>query len=155
HRRRHVADPEEHHRRARARPAEGAPARVIDFGLSEEQEALARAACEFLARECLPAPVRETAKTADGIPRELFRPMAELGWMRLLVPEADGGLGLGALELALVCEELGRVAAPGPFVPTQLVIAALVRAGSAGQRRTWLPALLDGERFAAVAYLED
>jgi alkylation response protein AidB-like acyl-CoA dehydrogenase len=127
---------------------------VIDFGLSEEQEALARAAREFLARECPPALVRETAKTADGIPRELFQRMAELGWMRLLVPEADGGLGLGALELALVCEELGRAAAPGPFVPTQLVIAALVRAGSARQRRTWLPALRDGDRFAALAYLE-
>ena len=51
--------------------------------------------------------------------------------MGLAVPEKDGGLGLGTLDLALVLEEMGRVAAPGPFLPTQLVIAALLRAGTA------------------------
>ena len=128
---------------------------MIDFGLSEDQEALARAAREFLARECPPALVRETARTPDGVPRGLHAKMAELGWMGLIVPEADGGLGLGTLELALVCEELGRVAAPGPFLPTQLVTAALVAAGTKAQRREWLPRLVSGERFAALAYLEE
>jgi alkylation response protein AidB-like acyl-CoA dehydrogenase len=128
---------------------------MMDFGLSDDQEALQRAAREFLARECPPALVRETAKTADGVPRALYAKMAELGWMGLVVPETDGGLGLGTLELALVCEELGRAAAPGPFLGTQLVIAAVLRAGSKAQRRRWLPALLAGERFGALAYLEE
>jgi alkylation response protein AidB-like acyl-CoA dehydrogenase len=128
---------------------------MIDFGLSEDQDALQRAAHDFLARECPPALVRETAKTPDGVPRALDQKMAELGWTGLVVPEAEGGLGLGTLELALVCEELGRVAAPGPFIPTQLVIAALLRAGSAAQRRRWLPGLVSGERVAAFAYLEE
>ena len=70
---------------------------MMDFALSDEQEALARAAREFLARECPPALVRETARSADGIPRALSAKMAELGWMGLAVPEADGGLGLGTL----------------------------------------------------------
>jgi alkylation response protein AidB-like acyl-CoA dehydrogenase len=128
---------------------------VIDFGLSVDQEALARAAREFLARECPPALVRETAKSADGVPRALYAKMAELGWMGLVVPEAQGGLGLGTLELALVLEELGRVAAPGPFLGTQLVIAALLRAGSAAQRKRWLPPLTAGEAHGALAYLEE
>jgi alkylation response protein AidB-like acyl-CoA dehydrogenase len=128
---------------------------MMDFGLSDDQEALQRAAREFLVRECPPALVRETAKTADGVPRALYAKMAELGWMGLVAPETDGGLGLGTLELALVCEELGRAAAPGPFLGTQLVIAALLRAGSKAQRRRWLPALLAGERFGALAYLEE
>src|SRR5262245_27237862 len=81
--------------------------------------------------------------------------MAELGWMGLVVPEAEGGLGLGTLELALVCEELGRVAAPGPFLPTQLVIAALLGAGSKAQRARWLPPLVSGESVGALAYLEE
>ena len=127
---------------------------MIDFGLSEDQEALQRAAREFLARECPPALVRDTAKDGDGVPRTLYAKMAELGWMGLVVPEADGGLGLGTLELALVCEELGRAVAPGPFLSTQLVIAALLRAGSAAQRRRWLPGLVGGERLATLAYLE-
>jgi alkylation response protein AidB-like acyl-CoA dehydrogenase len=128
---------------------------LIDFGLSEDQDALQRAAREFLARECPPALVRETARTPDGVPRALHTKMAELGWMGLVVPEAEGGLGLGTLELALVCEELGRVAAPGPFLPTQLVTAALLRAGSKAQRRQWLPRLVSGESLAALAYLEE
>jgi alkylation response protein AidB-like acyl-CoA dehydrogenase len=128
---------------------------MIDFGLSEDQEALARAAREFLARECPPALVRETAKLPDGLPAGLYARMAELGWMGLVVPEAEGGLGLGTLELALVMEELGRVVAPGPFLGTQLVIAALLRAGSAAQRQAWLPRLVAGEVHGALAYLEE
>src|SRR5215470_8036371 len=81
--------------------------------------------------------------------------MAELGWMGLVVPEAEGGLGLGVLELALVLEELGRVAAPGPFLGSQLVTAALLRAGTRIQRGTWLPRLITGEAFGALAYLEE
>ena len=128
---------------------------MIDFGLSEDQEALQRAAREFLAAECPPALVRDTAKQPNGVPRGLYAKMAELGWMGLVVPEAQGGLGLGTLELAVVLEELGRVAAPGPFLSTQLVIAALVRAGSADQRRAWLPGLVAGRAFASLAYLEE
>jgi len=128
---------------------------MIDFGLSEEQEALQRSAREFLVRECPPALVRETAKADDGVPRALYRQMAELGWMGLLVPEKQGGLGLAALDLALVLEELGRVAAPGPFLPTQLVIAGLLRAGSSAQRAAWLPRLVAGEAFATVAHVEE
>jgi len=128
---------------------------MIDFGLSEEQEALQRSAREFLARECPPALVRDTAKSDDGVPRDLYRKMAELGWMGLIVPEKDGGLGLGALDLALVLEEMGRVAAPGPFLATQLVICGLLRAGTAAQRKEWLPRLLAGEAFATLAHLEE
>lgn len=128
---------------------------MIDFGLSEEQEALQRSAREFLARECPPALVRETAKSGDGVPRDLYRQMAELGWMGLLVPEKQGGLGLGALDLALVLEELGRVVAPGPFLSTQLVVAGLLRAATASQRAAWLPRLVAGEAFATLAHVEE
>jgi alkylation response protein AidB-like acyl-CoA dehydrogenase len=127
---------------------------MIDFGLSEDQEALQRSAREVLAKECPPALVRETAKTADGVPAALYAKMAELGWTGLVVPEAHGGLGLGTLELALVLEELGRVVAPGPFLGTQLVTAAIVRGGTAAAKKTWLPRLVAGEALGALAYLE-
>src|SRR5262249_58532479 len=81
---------------------------MIDFGLSEEQEALQRSAREFLARECPPALVRDTAKSDDGVPHDLYRKMAELGWMGLIVPEKDGGLGLCPTGLARVLDENGR-----------------------------------------------
>jgi alkylation response protein AidB-like acyl-CoA dehydrogenase len=128
---------------------------MIDFALAPEQEALQQSAREFLAKECPPLLVRDCMPVADGVPRGLYRELAALGWMGVLVPEAQGGLGLGAIELAALCEELGRVAAPGPFLSTQLAIAALLRGGTAAQKRTWLPRLMAGEAFGALAYHEE
>jgi alkylation response protein AidB-like acyl-CoA dehydrogenase len=99
--------------------------------------------------------VRDCVSIEDGLPRGFYREMAALGWMGVLVPEASGGLGLGAIELAALCEELGRVAAPGPFLSTQLVIAALLRGGTAAQKHAWLPRLVAGEAFGALAYHEE
>jgi alkylation response protein AidB-like acyl-CoA dehydrogenase len=128
---------------------------MIDFGLTEDQEALQRSARQFLAAECTPALVRDNAANGDGVPRTLYKKMAELGWMGLLVPEKDGGLGLSTMDLALVLEEMGRAAAPGPFLATQLVIAGLLRAGTAAQRAAWLPRLMAADAFGTLAFAED
>ncbi|HXJ36816.1 MAG TPA: acyl-CoA dehydrogenase family protein [Candidatus Eisenbacteria bacterium] len=127
---------------------------MIDFGLSEDQEALQRAAREFLAAECPPALARANAVDGDGIPRALYKKMAELGWMGLAVPEKLGGLGLATLDLVLVLEEIGRAVVPGPFLPTQLVIAALLKAGTAEQRAHWLPRFLAADAFGTFALAE-
>jgi alkylation response protein AidB-like acyl-CoA dehydrogenase len=127
---------------------------MMDFGLSDDQEALQRAARELLAAECPPALVRDTARSDDGVPRALYATLAAQGWLGILVPEALGGAGLGTLELALLCEELGRVVAPGPFLATQLVVAALLRGGTAAQKKRWLPRLAAGEVFGTLAHLE-
>ena len=128
---------------------------MIDFALSSEQESLQQSARDFLAKECPPLLIRDCVPLEDGVPRGLYREMGALGWMGVLVPEARGGLGLGALELAALCEELGRVAAPGPFLSTQLVIAALLKGGAPGLQRAWLPRLMAGEAFGALAYADD
>jgi len=128
---------------------------MIDFGLAPEQDALQQSARQFLAKECPPLLIRDCVPVDDGVPRGLYREMAGLGWMGVLVPEALGGLGLGPIELAALCEELGRVAAPGPFLSTQLVIAALLRGGTPALKRAWLPKLLAGEAFGALAYHEE
>jgi alkylation response protein AidB-like acyl-CoA dehydrogenase len=127
---------------------------MIDFGLSEDQEALQRAAREFLAAECPPALVRENAAGGDGIPRALYKKMAELGWIGLVVPEAMGGLGLSTIDLALVVEEIGRAIVPGPFLPTQLVIAALLDAGTEEHRAAWFPRFLAADAFGTLASAE-
>jgi alkylation response protein AidB-like acyl-CoA dehydrogenase len=127
---------------------------MIDFGLSEEQESLARNAREKLASACSPAVVRAAMASADGLPAPLYAQMGELGWMALAVPEKMGGVGLGTLELCLLFEELGRAAAPGPFLATQLVIHALVEAGTSAQRSRLLPSLMAGTSFATLASRE-
>jgi acyl-CoA dehydrogenase len=68
----------------------------------------------------------------------------------VVAPEKYDGLELGAVELALVCEQLGRAVAPVPLVETLLATWCLVTHGSDEQRDRWLPGLVSGEKIAAV-----
>jgi alkylation response protein AidB-like acyl-CoA dehydrogenase len=127
----------------------------MDFGLNEDQELLQRAAAEFLAAECPPSLVREVGRDDEGFPRGLYRRMAELGWMGLIVPEAYGGAGLSLLELALLAEQLGRAVVPGPFFSSAvLATLAIVHGGTRGQKKRWLPPLAAGEAVGALAWCE-
>ncbi|MHA6780905.1 acyl-CoA dehydrogenase [Pseudonocardia saturnea] len=80
----------------------------------------------------------------------IWKELAGLGWLGLHVPEEHGGEGAGLPELAVVLEELGRVVAPGPFLPTVLASAVLVEAGPPELRAALLPSLADGSRIGAV-----
>jgi alkylation response protein AidB-like acyl-CoA dehydrogenase len=80
--------------------------------------------------------------------------MAGLGWLGLALPEAHGGSGLGLVETAIVLEELGRAAWPGPYLETLAVAWALEVAGGAAQQARWLPAIAAGEARATVALLD-
>ena len=127
----------------------------MDFGLSEEQELLQRSAREFLAQECPPTFVREMLKDKEGFSRELHRKMAALGWTSLLVPEAQGGLGLGMLDMVVLLEEMGRAVVPGPFLfSSVLATLALVQWGTPEQKKSWLPRLASGEAVGTLAFLE-
>jgi alkylation response protein AidB-like acyl-CoA dehydrogenase len=127
----------------------------MDFGLSEEQEMLQRAAREFLTQECPPTFVRELLKDKEGFSRELHRKMAEQGWTGLLIPEAYGGLGLSMLDMALLLEEMGRAAVPGPFLfSAVLFTVAFLQGGTTAQKKTWLARLVSGEAVGTLAFLE-
>lgn len=128
----------------------------MDFGLSEEQEMLQRAAREFLTQECPPTFVRTLYTEPDGFSRELHRKMAEQGWTGLLIPETHGGLGLSMLDMALLLEEMGRAVVPGPFMFSSVLVAlALVQGGSSAQKKMWLPRIASGEAIGTLALLEE
>jgi alkylation response protein AidB-like acyl-CoA dehydrogenase len=84
----------------------------------------------------------------------MWKEMAQLGWLGLAVPEEHGGSGLGMVESALLLEELGRAAYPGPYWPTMLAAAAIGEAGSDDQKKRWLGAIAAGDARAAVALLD-
>ena len=93
--------------------------------------------------------MRSLESEPAGFAADYWRRGAELGWTSMLVPEADGGGSLsehGLLDLVLVAEEMGRLVAPGPLVPVNVVAGALARSGTAEQRAEVLPGLLSGER---------
>jgi alkylation response protein AidB-like acyl-CoA dehydrogenase len=129
----------------------------MNFGLSNEQELLQRSARELLAKECPPAMVRDAAAApaTDAYPRALYKKLAALGWFAVFVPETHGGSGGSMLDAALLCEEAGRAALPGPFLSIAVLAPlALARGGSAAQKKAWLERLTTGDAIGAVAIVE-
>jgi len=129
----------------------------MDFGLSEEQQQLKSGAREFLRNECSTAAVvRKAMADPEGMPRELYRKMAELGWTGLMIPEQFGGSGLGMLDMAILLAEGGYAAMPGPFLfSSTLAAGALKLGGSEDLKRRWLPALADGSAIGTLAIVEE
>ena len=121
----------------------------MDFGLSDDQREIQRTARELLASRATPDRVREHAEAARS-DDALWRELGELGWPGIAVAEEHGGQGLGAVALAILCEELGRSIAPVPFLPSVLAATLIEHAGSDEQRTRWLPGLASGELRGAV-----
>jgi alkylation response protein AidB-like acyl-CoA dehydrogenase len=126
----------------------------MDFGLSEDQREIQRTARELLAERARPERVREHAE-ARRSDAALWRELSELGWPGIAIAERHGGQGLGAVELAILCEELGRTLAPVPFLPTVLAAILIEHAGSQEQCERWLGALARGEARGAVGTIAD
>ena len=127
----------------------------MDFGLSEEQELLQETVRGFLSHECPVTKLRETFDGNTGHDAPLWSGLHEMGLGGIAIPEAYGGAGMEALDLALVCEVLGESAAPGPFLGHALAGLALVYGGSEEQKEKWLPRLASGEALGSVALGED
>ena len=120
-----------------------------------EQDELRDGVRAMLVRECPMSLVREVVEKGTT-PDALWSQMVELGWPALTVPEPAGGLGMGAVELAVVVEELGRVLAPGPFVPTVTQFAPVVaEAGSPEQQERFLGGIAAGELTGTLALVEE
>ena len=116
----------------------------MELELSDDQIALQESVRAVLERECPMSLVRGVVEKHNHA-EELWSRMVELDWPVLTVPEADGGLGLGFVELAVVCEQLGRVLAPTPFLATATqFVGAVVEAGSPEQRQRFLGAVASG-----------
>ena len=126
----------------------------MDFGFSEEQEMLRQSARALLEKECPTAVVRKLMEDDRGFDPALWKKMAELGWLGLVIPEQYGGGGLSYVDLVLIMEEMGRVVLPSPFIWTAMFAEAIKRAGSDNQKSLLLGKIASGELIATVAYLE-
>jgi len=126
----------------------------LELELTDQQEELRDGVRAMLAAECPISLVRSVVE--DGAPVDgLWKQMLELGWPALSIPEEHAGLGLGAVELGLVAEELGRAIAPGPFVATTSQFVPAVReTGSHEQQARYLAAVADGAVTGTLAIAE-
>jgi alkylation response protein AidB-like acyl-CoA dehydrogenase len=128
---------------------------VLDLEFTAEQEMLRSAVRDLLEDHCGADVVRQMEDDPDGFPPELWRRLAEMDMVGLLIPERSGGSGMSLLEGVVLYEELGRALAPVPhFVSGVMAAGALNLAGSEAQQDEWLPGIASGERIVTTAWIE-
>ena len=121
----------------------------MDFTFSADQVALRDAVRAFLRVEAPKEYVRRMAEHDDaGVTPAMWRKVVDLGWTGLLVPEAQGGLGLGLVDAVVVQEEMGRAVFPGPYFSSAIVATLAARALGLDGR---LSALAAGAERGTVA----
>jgi alkylation response protein AidB-like acyl-CoA dehydrogenase len=128
----------------------------VDFDFTAEQTMLRDLAREMLTQHSPPAEVRRMMVDPVGFNPALWHQLADTGLLGVAVPDQFGGQGLGMVEQALVLEEMGRFAYPGPYFASAVLAAtALLASGDSTAQATYLPSLASGSSIATLAYLED
>ncbi len=118
----------------------------MDFRFSDDQNGIRELARGILEKELGQERLRAAEATPERIDAALWKTLADANLLGVAVPEAQGGMGQGLLELLVLLEEIGRAVAPVPALPA-LVLAGLpiARFGSEAQREAWLRPLAAGE----------
>ncbi|HEY7958839.1 MAG TPA: acyl-CoA dehydrogenase family protein [Sphingomicrobium sp.] len=120
--------------------------------LTDDQKMLKETAANFLAEEgSIAKQLRHwrDINCRDGFGHGLWKQFAELGLNGICIPESHGGMGLGAVEAALVLEEIGRNLTPSPFLGSAVVGARAIQGTKHADR--WYPGILSGEAVLAFA----
>lgn len=122
----------------------------MQFGLSESQQILKNNARKFFAAECPMTEVRRIAQTETAHDKNLWRKMAEQGFLGIVIPDEADGLGLGNVELATLSEEMGRALVPGGFLSSITAQTAIAGSGS----KKFLAEMAAGTTKGTLAFLE-
>lgn len=99
--------------------------------------------------------VREMEDDPVGYPADLWKRLAALDLLGLLLPETHGGSGMSLLEGVVLYEELGRALTPTPhFASCVASGTALAVGGTDAQQAEWLPRIAAGEAVLTPAWVE-
>ncbi len=126
----------------------------MDLRFTETQEILRKMARDFLTTECPKTLVRKLEQSEEGYSPEVWKKMAELGWMGLIIPEAYGGMGYTFQDLVVLLEEIGRNILPGPLIATLTSTFPVLEAGTEEQKKELLPKIAQGKLILTTALLE-
>ncbi|HEY41984.1 MAG TPA: acyl-CoA/acyl-ACP dehydrogenase [Dehalococcoidia bacterium] len=127
----------------------------MDLSLTETQEMLRTTARDFMKRECPWTLVKEIDETDTGFSEDLWRKIADLGWLGMILPEEHGGMGSSLTDLAVIYEEMGQALLPGPHFSSAVLCGSIILAiGSEEQKQRLLPAIASGEIILALALTE-
>jgi alkylation response protein AidB-like acyl-CoA dehydrogenase len=119
----------------------------VDFSLTHEQQDFVAAIRDFCAREVGTSEQRErlTAGYSEAHNQDLYKQMADLGWLGVTIPEDYGGSGGTMLDACLFMEETSRGLAPiGGYATTLIVAGATMRFGTEEQKAKILGGIASG-----------
>jgi alkylation response protein AidB-like acyl-CoA dehydrogenase len=122
----------------------------MNFSLTEDQDSLRALAADIFGDKATTERIEAVELTAERFDRDLWRELAGAGLLGIALPEESGGAGLGLVELAIVCEEHGRVVAPIPLAWTTTAAAAIAVHGDEAQQR-WVEGAVSGELVLTCA----
>ncbi len=127
----------------------------MDLGLTEAQEILKATAANFVQQEYPKETLLGLEMTPTGMTPELFRKVADLGWLGIIIPESYGGAGRSFTDAAVLFEELGRGPVCGPYFSSSILGALTVlHGGTEEQKRALLPQVARGNCVLCVAVTE-
>jgi alkylation response protein AidB-like acyl-CoA dehydrogenase len=128
----------------------------MNFDLSEEQQLVQDSVARFIQDHYALEARQAIVAGSDDFSQEHWASMAELGWLGLTLPEADGGFGGNQVDAMVIMEQFGKGLVLEPFFASVVLGArAIVLAGSEAQRTELLPGVVDGSRQLAVGYAEE
>ena len=126
----------------------------MDLRFNETQEILKKMARDFLATECPKSMIRELETNEKGYSPEVWKKMAGLGWMGLMIPDEYEGMGYTFQDLTVLLEETGRNILPGPLFCTTISTLAILDNATEQQKKEFLPHIARGELILTTAILE-
>ncbi len=127
----------------------------MNFDFSEEQVMLRDSVARFVQDDYDFETRRRIADSDEGMSRDNWQTFAELGWLSIPFAEEHGGFGGGAQDVMVVMEQLGRGLVLEPYLATVMLFGGLLQeGGSPAQQEAHIPAIIDGSRLGAFAYLE-
>ncbi|MAE95034.1 MAG: acyl-CoA dehydrogenase [Deltaproteobacteria bacterium] len=127
----------------------------MNLEFSDDQKFVQQTARDYLEEHATLDKCRAVLEGSGTHDPELWKGVAEMGWLGAAVPEEYGGAGLGYLELVLISQEVGRSLAPIPFSSSvYLATEAILQAGSEDQKKDLLGRLSAGELIGTFALAE-
>jgi hypothetical protein len=125
----------------------------MDFEFSEDQQSLRELVARW-ADKAHPFERRHALAKGGGAARVVYGELGELGLAGLITPEANGGMGLGAVEAMVVMEELGRALVSAPYAAGALVAPSMLAGAAAEIQAAWLPAMAAADKLVVLAHHE-
>jgi alkylation response protein AidB-like acyl-CoA dehydrogenase len=125
---------------------------MIESLLNSENKMFRDEVRRFATREI--EPYVKTWEKEGKYPDKYYRQLAEMGFMGLLVPEEYGGAGGSMIDLAILCEEMGRVGVSIPLTHVSACCRAILHKGTKDQKKRYLTDMASGKKIAAYCQTE-